>query len=159
MPGDVAALDDPTARELLESDLLARLAYAGGDGLPRVVPVAFLWKDSRIVVCTATTAPKVSALQRRPDVAVTIDTGGPPARALFVRGRADIDVVEGVADEYLEAAAKSMSGPDLEAFAAQCRAVYPAMARIAVTPAWARVFDFGAGRLPGFLQELVDSSN
>ena len=29
------------------------------------------------------------------------------------------------------------------------------MARIAITPLWVRYYDFGAGRLPRFLQELV----
>jgi hypothetical protein len=34
-------------------------------------------------------------------------------------------------------------------------ATYDAMVRISVTPAWARFFDFGAGRLPRFLEDLV----
>lgn len=40
----------PIARELLESSIPARLAYVGVDGDPRVVPVAFLWTGSRLVV-------------------------------------------------------------------------------------------------------------
>ncbi len=31
--------------------------------------------------------------------------------------------------------------------------MYPQMVRISVTPTWARFFDFGAGRLPPFLQK------
>jgi nitroimidazol reductase NimA-like FMN-containing flavoprotein (pyridoxamine 5'-phosphate oxidase superfamily) len=31
------------AQELLASAALARLAYAGPDGTPRVIPVAFFW--------------------------------------------------------------------------------------------------------------------
>ena len=42
--------------------------------------------------------------------------------------------------------------PDFEA---QVRATSPKMARIAITPGWARFYDFGAGRLPGFLRQLV----
>jgi hypothetical protein len=28
-------------------------------------------------------------------------------------------------------------------------------ARIAITPSWARCYDFGGGRLPGFLRALM----
>jgi hypothetical protein len=33
--------------------------------------------------------------------------------------------------------------------------MYDQMARIAITPHWARYYDFGAGRLPQFLQDLA----
>src|SRR6185312_14339937 len=74
-------LGQPGARELLESATLTRLAYNGPDGLPRVIPIAFYWDGERIVVCTATTSPKVRALSARPDVAITIDVGDTPAAA------------------------------------------------------------------------------
>jgi nitroimidazol reductase NimA-like FMN-containing flavoprotein (pyridoxamine 5'-phosphate oxidase superfamily) len=61
-------LEHPGARNLLESATLLRLAYDGGDGFPRVIPIGFLWKGSEIVVCTAATAPKVEALSSRPHV-------------------------------------------------------------------------------------------
>ena len=32
------------------------------------------------------------------------------------------------------------------------------MARIAITPSWVRFYDFGAGRMPKFLQELAERS-
>lgn len=155
MPSDITALSDPLAQELLHSPLAARLAYLGRDGLPRVVPVAFLWTGTRVVICTATTAPKVKALRERPQVAITIDRQGPPAQALFVRGRTDIDVVEGVPDEYIAASRKSHEGPDAEAIERHVRGVYPAMARLSVEPIWARVYDFGTSRVPGFLQDLM----
>lgn len=152
---DISALNDPLAQELLGSPVAARLAYNGLDGLPRVVPVGFLWTGGRLVICTATTAPKVRALRARPEVAITIDRQGPPAQALFVRGRTDIDIVEGVPDEYIAASRKSGEGPDADEFERQVRKVYPAMARLSVEPTWARLYDFGTGRLPGFLQDLV----
>ncbi len=156
---DVAAtseLEQAGAQELLQSATVARLAYNGHDGFPRVVPVGFLWSAPAVVVCTATTAPKVKALASRPQVALTIDTAS-PARSLLLRGTAKIEIVGGVAPEYLAAAAKSMAGDDLAAFEEQVRTTYPEMARIAVVPSWARYFDFGSGRLPTFLQELVGS--
>jgi hypothetical protein len=36
--------------------------------------------------------------------------------------------------------------------------MYERMARIAITPTWARFYDFGAGRVPRFLQELAERS-
>jgi hypothetical protein len=36
--------------------------------------------------------------------------------------------------------------------------MYPQMARIAITPRWVRYYDFGAGRIPRFLQELAEQS-
>jgi nitroimidazol reductase NimA-like FMN-containing flavoprotein (pyridoxamine 5'-phosphate oxidase superfamily) len=109
-------LGQPGARELLESATIARLAYNGPDGLPRVIPIAFYWNSERIVVCTATTSPKVQALSARPNVAITIDVGDTPAAAksLLVRGFAHLETVDGVADEYLEAAKKALD-PDTHA--------------------------------------------
>jgi hypothetical protein len=37
-----------------------------------------------------------------------------------------------------------------------CRELYDQMARIAITPHWVRYYDFGAGRLPRFLQDLAE---
>jgi hypothetical protein len=34
--------------------------------------------------------------------------------------------------------------------------MYDQMARIAITPRWVRYYDFGAGRMPRFLQELAE---
>src|ERR1700761_1745832 len=146
-------LGQPGARRLLREAALARLAYNGRDGRPRVIPTGFLWQDGRVYCCTADTAPKVAALSERPDVALTIDTDD--AKSLSIRGTAAIEIVDGIAPEYLAAAAKTMDGAALRDFEAQVRAPYPRMARIAITPDWARVDDFGAGRLPVFLSQLV----
>ena len=62
-----AELEHPGARELLASATLLRLAYAGSDGFPRVIPIGFYWNGTQIVVCTAATAPKVKALSWRPN--------------------------------------------------------------------------------------------
>ena len=92
-------LQEPGALELLHSPDPARLAYTGPDGYPRVIPVGFLWNGTAVVVCTAPTAPKVAALAKQPHVALTIDTMGPPARELLLRGTASIEIVDGVAPE------------------------------------------------------------
>ena len=110
------------------------------------------------MISTASTAPKVAALLACPDVALTIDAGGTPAqaRAFSVRGRANIRIVDGVVEEYLAAARKSMGAQAAARFEQNCRETYDRMARIAITPRWVRYYDFGAGRLPRFLQELVE---
>jgi hypothetical protein len=145
------------AQELLASAALARLAYTGTDGTPRVIPVAFFWTGDQVVICTAATAPKVAALSARPDVALTIDAGETPAqaRALSVRGRASVEIVSGVPEEYLAGARKVMDAAAAAQFGQSCRELYDQMARIAITPRWARYYDFGAGRVPRFLQDLA----
>jgi DNA-binding transcriptional LysR family regulator len=140
--------------EILRTATLARLAYDGIDGTPRVIPIGFLWTGAAVVLATHPSAPKFAALRARPRVALTIDTAS-PARSLLLRGEAEIEVLDGPVPEYLEAAAKSMEGEELAAFEAACRETYDRMARISIVPDWARYFDFGAGRLPGFLRELT----
>lgn len=41
-------------------------------------------------------------------------------------------------------------------FEQSCLELYGQMARIAITPHWVCYYDFGAGRLPLFLQELIE---
>ncbi len=155
-PDEIAA-ELEAARGLLDATSGAHLAYTAADGTPRVAPVGYFWTGTEFVVSTADTAPKVRPLQDRPDVALAIDGGDTPgeARALSVRGRATVEIVDGVVPEYLAAARKSM-GDDAAAFEANVRAMYDRMARIAITPTWARFYDFNAGRLPGYLKDLAD---
>jgi hypothetical protein len=142
------------AAELLRTATLARLAYDGTDGTPRVIPIGFLWTGDAVVLATHPTAPKYEALRARPRVALTIDTAA-PTRSLLLRGTAETEVVDGVVPEYLEAAAKSMQGEELAGFEASVRATYDRMARISIVPDWARFFDFTTGRLPEFLRALT----
>lgn len=153
-------LSAPGARDLLGTTAMAHLAYTGRDGTPRVVPVGFYWTGREVVVSTAATAPKVGALAARPEVALAIDAGDTPetARALSLRGRADVTIVDGVVEEYLAASRISMDPDAAAAFEHHVRGLYDRMARIAITPTWARFYDFGTGRVPGFLQELVERS-
>src|ERR1041385_2486008 len=47
-------------------------------------------------------AAKLAALRHNPAVALTIDTEVHPPKILLIRGRAELDVVEGIPEEYLE---------------------------------------------------------
>lgn len=148
------------AQELLASTSAAHLAYIGKDGTPRVIPVGCYWTGDEFVISCATTSPKVAALSARPDVALSIDAGDTPdqARALSVRGQANVEIVDGVVEEYLAAARKTMDAEAAAAFEENVRGLYDQMARIAITPGWVRYYDFGAGRMPKFLQELANPS-
>jgi hypothetical protein len=154
-------LGQPAARELLESAQLVRLAYNGPDGLPRVIPIGFHWNGEHIVICTATTAPKVRALSSRPEVAVTIDVGSTPseAKSLLVRGVATVEIVDGIPDEYLAGSRKVLDAEQVETFERQVRSMYEQMARISIEPQWARFYDFGAGRIPSFLSKLASEAS
>jgi uncharacterized protein YndB with AHSA1/START domain len=153
----IADLGLPAAVEMLEHQPLARVGYTGPDGFPRVIPVGFLWRGGRVFICTAPTSPKASALRDRPHVALTIDTDQPPIRALFIRGVASIEIVDGVPDEYLAASKESMTAANRDEWEKQVRSVYRQMARISIEPRWARYYDFTTGPLPEFLRELTAS--
>jgi hypothetical protein len=153
-----AELSAAGAQELLAATSSAHLAYNAEDRTPRVIPVGFFWTGTEFVISTATTSPKVAALIARPEVALSIDGGDAPeqARALSVRGRASVEIVDGVVPEYLAAARKSMGAEAAVEFEKNCREMYDQMARIAIVPSWACFYDFNAGRVPRFLKELAE---
>src|SRR5947208_12492225 len=95
-------LNRPISQELLARDV-TRLAYVAKDGTPRNVPIIFTWNGSEIVMCTSKNAPKLQALSENPMVALTIDTEVHPPKILLIRGRAELDFVDGIPDEYLQA--------------------------------------------------------
>src|SRR4051794_2091627 len=132
-------LAQPGAQELLATTV-AHLAYTVADGTPRVIPVGFFWTGDEVVIASATSSPKVATMSARPDVAVTIDgDAGSGARALSIRGRASVEIVDGLVEEYVRAARRSMDAETAERFVEQCRKTYTqGMARIAITPSWAR---------------------
>jgi pyridoxamine 5'-phosphate oxidase-like protein len=155
MDGESAStiLTTPLAQELLHSSL-AHLAYIGRDGYPRVIPTGFLWKGGKFVVCTAENAPKVRSLQSNPRVALTIDTQTQPPHILHIRGTASTEIVNGIPDEYLEASRKYLPPEQWEGFDTQVRGLYPRMARISITPEWAKLIDFET-TLPQAVEELL----
>ena len=147
-------LNRPISQELLARDL-ARLAYVARDGTPRNVPIGFVWNGAEIVMCTATNAPKLPALRQNPMVALTIDTEVYPPKILLIRGRAELDVVAGIPDEYFEASGTYEMTPEQRVeWEAGVRALYDGMVRIVVTPTWAKLIDFET-TLPTAVEELM----
>jgi uncharacterized pyridoxamine 5'-phosphate oxidase family protein len=148
-------LDRPISQELLERDI-TRLAYVAKDGTPRAVPIAFVWNGSEIVMCTAKNAPKLASLRHNPEVALTIDTEVHPPKILLVRGRADLDYVDGIPDEYLQANTTYAMTPEQHTeWETEIRSMYhDGMVRIVVTPTWAKLIDFET-TLPSAVEELA----
>jgi hypothetical protein len=155
-PSEVTdVLNRPASQELLARDL-ARVAYVAKDGTPRTVPIGFTWNGSEIVMCTAKNAPKLPALRHNPAVALEIDTEGHPPNILLVRGEAELDVVDGIPDEFLESSGTYQMTPEQRVeWEAQTRSLYDGMVRIVVTPTWAKLIDFET-TFPSAIQELMD---
>jgi pyridoxamine 5'-phosphate oxidase-like protein len=146
--------EDSFALKLLNSAVPARLAYIALDGAPRVIPIAFHFAGDVFVLATPDIAPKVAALQANPAVALTIDTDGQPPKVLMVRGSASITFVDGVVPEYLEANRRMLPREAWEPFERQVTFLYDRMARIEITPTWAKMLDFQT-RLPETVMKLA----
>jgi hypothetical protein len=144
----------PISRQLLQDEPLLRLAYTGGDGAPRVIPVSYAWTGGRFLIWTIPISAKVAAMQADPRVAITIDVIGPPPRVLLVRGRAELTTVDGVPQGYLDASHRTMPRPAWDGFDAQVRQLYEQMVEIAVTPTWAKLLDFET-TAPAAVEKLV----
>ena len=153
----VEVLNQPLARELLGSAIPARLAYNGLDGFPRVVPIGFYWNGAELVLASVSYAAKVKALVANPKVALTIDTAEPPWHLLLVRGTASVEVVDGVVPEYLAASRKGTPEDQWDAFEAEVRSLYKQMARITITPEWAKLIDFET-TLPSAVERAIRSA-
>jgi Pyridoxamine 5'-phosphate oxidase len=150
----IEILNRPISRELLARDL-TRLAYVAKDGTPRNVPIAFTWNGSEIVLCTPKNAPKLSSLRRNPEVALTIDTEVHPPKILLIRGRAELDVVDGIPAEYLQMNGSYEMTPEQRVeWEAEVRSLYDGMVRIVITPTWAKLIDFET-TLPTAVEELI----
>src|SRR3712207_2753551 len=148
-------LNRPLSQQLLARDL-TRLAYVAKDGTPRNVPIGFTWNGSQIVVCTPKNAPTLPALRNNPMVALTIDTEVHPPKILLIRGRAELDVVDGIPEEYFEASGTYEMTPEQRVeWEAEVRSLYhDGMVRIVVSPRWAKLIDFET-TLPSAVEELV----
>ena len=147
-------MNDPLAQELMNLPIPARLAYTGLDGFPRAIPIGFLWKGTHFVMATATNSPKMKALAANPKVALTIDTNDFPPHILLVRGSARVEVVDGVAPEFLEASRRYVAPQQWEGFEQGVRGLYKQQGRITIVPEWAKLIDFET-RVPQAQEELV----
>lgn len=140
--GDLSLLEHPVAQELLSSNIPARLAYIWTDGTPRVVPIWFHWTGRELVLGTPPKAPKLKAIEKNPRVALTIDGNDFPHKVLQIRGKARLEIVEGIVPEYALAAERYFGKERGQAWLTQLRGMVPSMVRIGITPEWVGILDF-----------------
>ena len=133
--------DDPVVLRLLHEPNLARLAYIGLDGRPRVVPIWFAHIDGAIIMVTGPKAEKARALAKNGAVALTIDSARPPYNVLLVDGDAILEPVEGMAPEYRPIVERYL-GAAADGYLASLLPRVKRQVRIRVTPRASRVFDF-----------------
>ncbi|MEU4520059.1 pyridoxamine 5'-phosphate oxidase family protein [Amycolatopsis sp. NPDC024027] len=155
LPNEIAeVLDRPLSRELLDRDI-TRLAYVAKDGTPRSIPIAFTWNGTEIVLCTTKNSPKLPSLRANPAVALTIDTEVHPPKILLIRGHAELDVVDGIPEEYLQMNGSYEMTPEQRVeWEREVRSLYDGMVRIVITPTWAKLIDFET-TLPSAVEELA----
>jgi hypothetical protein len=160
--GDPRLLESDLAQRLLGSTIPARYAYTALDGSPRLVASWFTWTGEGLVLPTFIAAPHVShatyrlrALRANPEVAVSIDTESFPPEVLSIRGRAEIDEIDGVAPEYAEAARRFLGREQAAEYLSEIDQPGTRMARIAVRPTWVGLMDFQT-RMPSALGGVVN---
>ncbi|HEV7720928.1 MAG TPA: pyridoxamine 5'-phosphate oxidase family protein [Iamia sp.] len=154
--GDLRLLGTDLAQQLLRSSIPARLGFIAIDGTPRVVPTWFEWNGVEVVMATYLAGPdagirhpaaRVAALRANPAVALTIDTETFPSQSLTIRGRAEIDEVDGLAPEYVASARRYLGETGADMMVAGMDQPGTVQARIAVRPTWVGLLDF-TERLP-----------
>jgi general stress protein 26 len=149
--GDTRLLQTDLAQRLLQSTLLARLAYIATDATPRVLPMLFHWNGSQLILPTFANSRKLGSLRANPAVAVTIDAMDGPPEVLLLRGRVEITEQDGILPEYRAAHVRYFGPEQGAANVAQADRPGVRMARIALEPSWVGLLDFQQ-RLPGAMQ-------
>jgi hypothetical protein len=105
--------------------------------------------------CARPERPEARGPGHNPAVALTIDTEVHPPKILLIRGRAELDVVEGIPEEYLAMNGSYTMTPEQRVeWEAQVRSLYDGMVRIVVTPTWVKLIDFET-TLPSAVAELA----
>ena len=140
--GDLALLEHPFSKELLASQIPARLAYVWMDGTPRVVPIWFHWNGKEVVMASPPKAPKLKALAKNPKVAITIDNNTFPHKVLSIRGSVRLQALNEIAPEYIAASERYFGPEGGPAWVKQLRGMCSSMVRITMTPEWVGLLDF-----------------
>ena len=102
----------------------------------------FHWTGNEIVLGTPPTAAKLKVLQNNSPVALTIDSNDWPHKILQIRGKTQIQTVQGIVPEYAAAAERYFGAEQGKAWVARFREMFSEMARIAIRPEWVGVIDF-----------------
>lgn len=105
------------------------------------MPIGFHWNGREIVVATGPDASKMKVLQNGTKVALTIESSNPD-HVLMIRGSIRVDIVDGIAPEFVALCRRYMGEEAGDGFVGQLRAGLPRMARIVITPEWVGLLDF-----------------
>lgn len=151
-------LAKPYAQQLLNGPEPARMAYTGLDGDPRAIPIGFWCEGEQILMATVPKSAKVAALRKNPRVALTIDTGAFPPKVLLIRGTAQVELVQGVPDGYLEAGHKVMTDDHYPGWEAGVKGLYDEMVVITITPTWTKLLDFET-TIPKAVEDLIQEKS
>jgi Pyridoxamine 5'-phosphate oxidase len=130
------------AHELLQSPIMARLAYTWSDGTPRVVPMWFHWTGDEILMGAPPNAPKMKVLVNDTVVAISIDTVDWPYRVLTIRGTITVDTVSEPFPEYVGMARRYLGDEGSQQFLAAARQTFSSWVRIKISPEQAHLIDF-----------------
>jgi hypothetical protein len=80
---------------------------------------------------------------------------GAPPKVLLIRGQVELDVVDGIPDEYFQwNGTYEMTPAQRAEWEADVRSLYDGMVRVVVTPTWAKLIDFET-TLPSAIEELM----
>ena len=135
---------DPIAQQMLQSAIMARLAYVWPDGTPRVLPMWFHWTGDEILMGAPPTSPKMRALPANPAVALSIDGEAFPYPVLLIRGVATTEIVDGPFPEYGAMARRYLGDAGGDNFVALVTGKFPHWSRITIRPEAVRILDFQA---------------
>jgi pyridoxamine 5'-phosphate oxidase-like protein len=135
---------DPVAQQLLQSAIMARLAYVWPDGTPRVLPMWFHWTGDEILMGAPPNSPKMKALPANPAVALSIDGEAFPYPVLLIRGAATTEILDGPFPEYGAMARRYLGDEGGDNFIALVKGKFPRWSRIAIRPEAVRILDFQA---------------
>jgi hypothetical protein len=149
-------MNDQVAQKLIQAPVHARLAYTAKDGSPRAVPIGYIWDGDAFVMGSPPSAPKVKALAANPKVAFTVDTDDLAPLILLVRGEAALKTVDGVPNEFVEAARRFVGDERMPEWEAQAHGLYQQIVLIRITPTWAKIIDFET-RLPEYVEQLIEA--
>ena len=86
--------------EVLGREGLVRLATTGADGFPLLVPIAFLYRDRRILLTARARVAWLANIRHDSRVCVCVDEGVYPLRKVTVSGHAEIVFEPGRDDEW-----------------------------------------------------------
>jgi PPOX class probable F420-dependent enzyme len=87
----VASITDPRISAFLgEGTRTGKLAYAGADGRPLVVPIWFIVEDGTLVFNTGKDTAKGRSLARDPRATLCVDLEEPPYGFVQVQGTAEL---------------------------------------------------------------------